>query len=296
VRTIIIIGTGPDGATGGGPAPVQGRVSLRAYAPFRWDVRARRPIRRLLAGRRAPSYPGFRDDLLDCCARVVARSGGGDLFFVGRSPESLFDHLRGLLGDTSWSRRLALVPLSLRDLDDHPDKEPLVRAYLDSRGLSPKRVIASRRPTTLIDLVWSGGTFGELLRILDEWCSEEDRPALHAQLRFVCIARSKWRGEAADWMTFLPRRVVRTIIIKRKLWHYLADSQAKTMPSFTPDLWGDPDVLLPLPARSYGGAVKLARELFLFGCARRRRAELALRIKTLPSMRQRWLRDLVREL
>ncbi|NLC24613.1 MAG: hypothetical protein GX776_09170 [Oxalobacter sp.] len=40
--------------------------------------------------------------MLPCCARIIAFAGNSDLVFVGRSPESFFDLLSGMLFDTTW--------------------------------------------------------------------------------------------------------------------------------------------------------------------------------------------------
>ena len=37
---------------------------------------------------------------------MVASAGDGDLVFVGRSPESLYDYLGGILAETSWKGAL----------------------------------------------------------------------------------------------------------------------------------------------------------------------------------------------
>jgi hypothetical protein len=82
--------------------------------PFRWNIQRRSEMGGLLDGPPAPSYPGFLDDLLPCCARIIGFAGDSDLYFVGRSPESLFDHLSGLLLDSSWADRPRLLHFSMR--------------------------------------------------------------------------------------------------------------------------------------------------------------------------------------
>src|SRR5215470_9830070 len=85
--------------------------------PFRWNLRVRESLGGLLDGPRAPAYPEFLDDLLPCAVRCLALSHNGDLCFIGRSPESLFDLLSGLLLDTSWADRLRLVAFSMSTID-----------------------------------------------------------------------------------------------------------------------------------------------------------------------------------
>src|SRR3712207_498019 len=82
--------------------------------PFRWNLTHRNYLGGLLEGEQAPAYPDFLNHLLPCCSRVVAFADDADLTFVGRSAESIFDHLSGLLLDTSWSDRLVLLQFSMR--------------------------------------------------------------------------------------------------------------------------------------------------------------------------------------
>src|ERR1051326_1438314 len=59
--------------------------------PFRWNIQKRSELGSLLDGPEAATYPAFLDDLLACCARILSYVDDSDLFFVGRSPESMFD-------------------------------------------------------------------------------------------------------------------------------------------------------------------------------------------------------------
>ena len=86
--------------------------------PFRWDVTRRERLGALADGPAAESYDGFVDHLRDCCARVTEAAaqlagpaGEADAFFVGRSPESLFDYLRGICWGTPWFDRLRMLRL-----------------------------------------------------------------------------------------------------------------------------------------------------------------------------------------
>src|SRR5215472_2668966 len=130
--------------------------------PFRWNLRVRESLGGLLEGPPAPAYPEFLDDLLGCAARCLALSHNGDLCFIGRSPESLFDLLSGLLFDTPWIDRLRLVQFSMRNLDLRAVRRRLpgaldsLHSYFRSLGLGPEEVIAAAHPLVFIDLVSSG--------------------------------------------------------------------------------------------------------------------------------------------
>ncbi len=66
--------------------------------PFRWDLVTADQLGSLLAGTTAPDL-WFLDDLVVCAGKVLARSGNGDLVFVGRSLDTMFDLLGGALAD-----------------------------------------------------------------------------------------------------------------------------------------------------------------------------------------------------
>src|ERR1051326_5117963 len=114
--------------------------------PFRWDVARREQLGSLVESAPAARPPWFDDELLRCCARVVAFAGNSDLVFVGRSPEPLFDLLSGILLDTTWADRLSILNLSLRYAST-PDAEDAaaIEPYLRSLGLSPDSLVACSR-------------------------------------------------------------------------------------------------------------------------------------------------------
>lgn len=206
--------------------------------PFRWDLRRRASLGGLLEGKAAPAYPCFEDDLLDCATRVLAEADDSDLFFLGRSPESILDVLSGLLQGTTWERRLHHLPLSLWS-SRTVVQERVLRAYLSANDLDPARILASPRPRAVCDLVASGATLGELVQFLHKWCWEErlNWRALRGKLRFICVVEdtmgASWCEEAA-WPALLDRAALRHVSVPVQLWRYLADWQPKTAQSFTP--------------------------------------------------------------
>ena len=71
-------------------------ILSEAPRPFRWDLARRYRLGAQLEGPIAPSYEGFLDDLFRASARVIALCGDSDLYFIGRSLESMFDLLTGV--------------------------------------------------------------------------------------------------------------------------------------------------------------------------------------------------------
>jgi hypothetical protein len=64
--------------------------------PFRWDLVRPDHLGTLLDSIPEPDL-WFLGELIDCAAKVVARSEDGELSFVGRSVDSVFDLLGGAL-------------------------------------------------------------------------------------------------------------------------------------------------------------------------------------------------------
>jgi hypothetical protein len=261
-------------------------------------VRRRSLLGRLLEGKAAVAYPRFESDLVECAARVLAAGGDSELVFIGRSPESIFDVLSGLLEATRWERRLRLVPLSLWD-GRTQEQERALRAYLAANDLDPVTLLESERPRAICDLVASGATLGELVAVLDRWCWEErvNRRALRSKLRFVCIVEdtmgSSW-CEEAGWPTSFDRTAIRHVSVPVRLWRYLADRQPKTARSFTPTRWGDADVAAPERTKERLEALRQARRILMLG--RTSRPDLVAALVRARAMRERWFRSLVREL
>lgn len=135
--------------------------------PFRWDIPGGERTGSLTDG--IDDDPSYVDVLAECAAKVLARSADGDLYFVGRSPDSVYDLLSGVLADTSHHARLHRLPLSLYGLDGEdltPDERAQLRVDLAASGISPRTLAARDRPLVFTDLVARGSTFGNLHREL----------------------------------------------------------------------------------------------------------------------------------
>ena len=73
---------------------------IETNLPFRWDLVTPDQLGSMLAGTTKPDL-WFIDDLVQCTGKALARSANGDLVFVGRSLDSMFDLLQGALADLS---------------------------------------------------------------------------------------------------------------------------------------------------------------------------------------------------
>ncbi len=251
--------------------------------PFRWDLRFRESLGGLLDGPQAPAYPEFRADLLACAARCLALSYNGDLCFLGRSPESLFDLLSGLLLDTPWADRLRLIPFSMRTLDQQtvhrrvPGALESLRAYFRLLGIGPDELIAAAHPVVFIDLVDSGRTLGHLVSVFHTWSTLAvlDWQAVKTKLRIVGITWSqrpsprtwRWR-EHAEWVGLLNRGAIKNVAVPGRLWDYLGNRQAKVTESFSPWRWATGELSRPNYQQAHLAALRLAVDLFDSGRTR----------------------------
>src|SRR5207244_13621968 len=131
--------------------------SMHSFVPFRWDLTRRSQLDSLVEGTHPETCSELLEPLLPCAVRVLAFAGDADLVFVGRSPESLFDLLSGLLFDSSWFERLVLLHFSMYGLDWtklnalHPEALPALRAYMETLALDPVRIAARDRPITVAE-------------------------------------------------------------------------------------------------------------------------------------------------
>ncbi|MEO6086085.1 MAG: hypothetical protein ABIQ18_23545 [Umezawaea sp.] len=168
--------------------------------PFRWDLITPDHLGSLLADVPEPDL-WFLDDLVECAGKVIARGGNGDLVFVGRSLDSMFDLLGGALADVeaptvhraalSFKRpyvrietreRWRLPPLTTAEVAK-------AREVLAGVGVTPSSLARGTRPVTFVDVVGSGSTFTELFWLLRDWVEEAREPwsVVRRGLRFVGV-------------------------------------------------------------------------------------------------------------
>ncbi|HEY2674771.1 MAG TPA: hypothetical protein VGJ07_30930 [Rugosimonospora sp.] len=136
-------------------------------APFRWDLITPDHLGSLLAGTAEPDL-WYLDDLARCAGKVLARSGNGDLLFVGRSLDSMFDLLSGVLADIQTEAHPARLPFSFkrkavqvsrwkwRTPPLSPEQRAAARQVLTDAGITPHAVARRSRPVTFVDVVHEG--------------------------------------------------------------------------------------------------------------------------------------------
>lgn len=280
-----------------GPEPV---------VPFRWDlVRGDRLGGMPLCD--ADTHPPYRfPELVGCAGKVLARSGGGPIFFPGRSCDSVHDLLGAALDGTSHADAPRLLPFSsaggLADLT--PREVRQWRANSAAHGLTPGALARAARPAALCDLVHSGRTFTDLYRLLRAWVQDEREPwsVVRRKLRFVGIvgqgktSPKTWRWQqAAAWSRELPPAAVVNVSLEPWVWSYLGDHQPKLTASFTRARWAERDTT-PDRGEPTRRALHEAERLTAYARSRQGRADLVHYLVNEPAFRESWLRALVSEL
>jgi hypothetical protein len=279
--------------------------------PFRWKLADRPRLGALLQGRREWLDSGTFEQLRECSVRVVAAAADGDLVFVGRSPESIFDYLTGVLSDTSWSDRAVLLNISMRYESaeqlarTHPQALAAIRTQLAAVGLSPAELARCARPKVFVDLVYGGSTFGHLLGLLEHWAAATgvDVAAVRRRIRFVGITvRTKnspntWRWyQQVEWCRRVSRSALRSVSVAYGLWTYLGDYQKKVARWHPPARWDAEDASLPPRDEDALEALRLAHRIHERGRGREERSRFAAALAAQPQLREPSVRRLVLEL
>lgn len=281
------------------------------FLPFRWDLVTPDQLGSLLAGRGEPNL-WFLEELVACAAKVLARSGNGDLIFVGRSLDSMFDLLGGALADVTYEARLGRLPLSFERAGTRAwggwQRRPLTpgelsqaRRMLAAVDVTPRSLARRGRPVVFADVVHRGSTFTELYDLLRGWIDDERQPwpVIRRKLRFIGVtSRTKtspntyrWQQHAA-WTRALPAHAVVNVSLDPAVWSYFGDSQIKLTRSFSPEDWL---AAADGPGRDERTRTALAEAAALVAHGRDRacRRALARAMRREPALGQPWLRALV---
>lgn len=269
--------------------------------PFRWDLVGPDQIGSLLSGTKPPTL-WFLPGLIDATGKVIARSGNGDLYFVGRSLDSMFDLLGGAFADLTHRPLLRRLPFSFARRRERigPAQWARAREVCAELGLDPSALVRRQRPVTFVDVVAEGGTFTELFTLLAEWLDERREPwnVARRKLRFVGVTIRddgyRWHLRRS-WTARLPADSVRNVAMDWPEWHYFGDLQHKLTASFRVERW-----LAEQPGPDHGDktrqALAEATAVALAGRDPDRRRAIARAIRGEPALAQPWLRAIVRGL
>jgi hypothetical protein len=284
-------------------------------APFRWDLVTPDQLGGLLQGTVAPDL-WFVPAVAACAGKVLARSGGGDLFFVGRSLDSMFDLLGGALAQIPQGQVPYRLPFSFqREVVQVEGRwwrtRPLsrlevrqARQLLSDLELTPHSLVRRPRPATFVDVVDRGWTFTELFTLIREWADEERAPwaSLRRKVRFVGVTSRteispntfRWQ-QHAGWIRSLPASSVVNVSLDPEVWAYLGNRQTKLTRSYRPDRWLA-DAAGPARDELSRQALAEAVALVRYGRSAEGRRSIAAAVAGEPNLNQPWLRSLVRHL
>lgn len=269
--------------------------------PYRWDLVTPDQLGSLLDDVTEPDA-WYLDDLAECAGKVLARSGNGDLVFVGRSLDSMFDLLSGALQGTG--RVLGRLPLSFERGRLASSELARAREMLTEIGITPAALARRDRPVTFVDVVYGGSTFTKLFGLLDDWITEEREtwPAIRRKLRFVGVtSREKtspktWRWQQhAEWTRRLPAAAVVNVSLDPEVWSYFGDHQPKLTWPYKLHRWRE---YLPEAKHDERTRQALAEAVHLvqLGRGKEVRRMIARGIDGEPALTEPWLRTLFREL
>jgi hypothetical protein len=311
-RRAVLALSPPLGSRGAATCHNRGMSGAAAESlPFRWDLVTPDQLGSLLAGVATPDL-WFLDELIACAGKVLARSGNGDLVFVGRSLDSMFDLLSGALAEVTDQRRLRRLPFSFqrpgvgswrrwRRRPLTPAERAQARRILAAVDVTPHALARRDRPVAFVDVVNRGSTFTELFDLLHTWIDEQRQPwpVIRRKLRFIGVtSRTKtspntyrWR-QHATWTRQLPSRAVINVSLQPWVWSYFGDHQVKLTRSFRPEHWL---ATADGPERDERTRQALAEAVALVAHGRSRpgRQALARAIQREPALAQPWLRSLI---
>ncbi len=286
------------------------RDGVEDSIPFRWDLVTPDQLGSLLVGTLAPDL-WFLDDLVTCAGKVLARGGNGDLVFVGRSLDTMYDLLSAALADLTDPPHLCRLPVSFqrpavgswrawRRRALTPAEQAQARGMLTALGVTPGGLARRRRPVTFVDVVYRGTTFSDLFTLLRAWIDDEHQPwsTIRRKLRFVGVtSRTKtspntyrWQQHAV-WTRQLPARAVVNVSLHPAVWSYLGDHQVKLTRTLRPEQWG---AVADGPRRDERTRQALAEAaaVVAYGRSRTARQALARAMRGEPALAQPWLRTL----
>jgi hypothetical protein len=203
-----------------------------------------------------------QNQIVEAAARVIEKCFNGNIYFIGRSPEYIYDYLRSALKDLkAWRDRCRLVIISTAKAPGYMDLTEEARdglkTYLEKEGLSPGNIIRGRKRTCLVDFLFSGRTITVLVNFLFNWCIElklNRQDLLYKIDAIMFITRSdKERLRRISVMDLFPnafwinscgfgQRSFFPVSVDDEFWFECAENEPKITDSYTHTEWGDEGV------------------------------------------------------
>lgn len=275
--------------------------------PYRWDLVTPAKLGTLLDGVPAPDL-WFVPELATCAGKVLARSAHGDLAFVGRSLDSMFDLLSGAMSGFDDAPALRRLPLSFarewkggpRRRRFHPREESAARTVLEGVGITPYLLSRRSRPVCFVDVAYSGSTFTDVFDLIRRWV-DDDRAqwdVIRQKIRFIGVT---WREKTSPntfrwaqhnpWTAELPSAAVVSVSMNGRVWGYLGNDQAKLTRTHAPKHWLT-DAEGPGRNEATRAALAEAVAVVAQGRATPIRRLIAQAMRDEPALSEPWLRML----
>lgn len=249
-------------------------------------------------------------DLLKCCARIISLMGHCDLVFVGRSPEPIFDHLSGLLYDTTYKSRLTLFHYSnaryINEVIDWKRAVLALKKYLVAIQLDPKTILKRKRCIAFVDIADSGSTFYDLITFYENWsdCLGLDWKQVRSKIRILgIVGRQKTSPKAYRWhqegkcRNLLDINAIKNTSVTSKFLVYLGSWSAhKASVSFSSRYWGVETAYVPTRTDTTLIGLQLALDWFELGRTDERRQMFAKELSGQAEMKDSEIRNLVLQL
>jgi hypothetical protein len=275
--------------------------------PFRWNIRSRAELGELIDDSvELDRY--FLDDIRQCAARIMQFADDGKLVFVGRSLDSIHDYLSGLLGQTEWRDKLVYLSISLygEHIETLSHKDPkgfeAFKAHFTALGLDPLSVKNSTDKINLVDVVSSGGTFGELYAFYKRWAQSlhEDVPAVLRKLRFLGVVfrtknsphTDRWQ-QNVEWTKELSHQALKNISVERTFWYWIANYQAKMARSNRPMNWYWEPLKKSEHTEDTIKAIQFSYGLYQLAQTTEEKAEFKRLLQNDQAVKEGWLRSLL---
>lgn len=277
--------------------------------PFRWNLRKREQLGRLLRHIPEEAFSGYEELLSNCAAKVLAFSGGRKLVFVGRSPENIYDYIVGITEGTSRENRVCMLSISNRyeTVSEIKERNPqgvrVLKELFTELGLSPEQILQDPAGVCFTDLVAYGGTFKNIFLFLKDWARDEKQnfTMLKKKISFTGITIKEEPGpntfrwqKSAQWVLNNPDLEIRNIAIPWILWNYLGNHQTKVSRSNSPERWGSK--LMQRPPRYKVTLSALVQAYNIYQRGKTEKTEFVTKLSRTEEFREKWLRSFASEL
>jgi len=277
--------------------------------PFRWNIQKKEQLGSLIAKRESNFDANYKLELIESSAKLIARSEGRRLIFIGRSPENYFDFLSGAQMWTTRKSDIELLNISNRYEDIRefkqtmPDAYIAIKSHFELLGISPHQLIASDKGIYFCDLVHSGATFGRLFEFLIDWTKQEKLSvaSLISKIGFLGVTQrtknspNTWRWQQQqEWVEEFKKLKIKNVSISYWFWDYLGNRQEKVTRSNFPEKWSDESILNPFRGEKELNALTQAYHLFNLGIDSKKL--LAKELAKQSEVKEQWLRSFILEL